>query len=265
MLRIRCFSLCIVLMQCLCAPVSAQPSASEVLPEACYWNLSHKLLVYHRELDSKLKVTPAQREKIAELRASREMALLFSDKKNRGKRFRIRDELFAAHDVEVKAELAKILDERQMSLLRPTILTHMFREGYEPFNNRDLKEALQLDGKEVVRLKQKTDESSELYSKEMDKLRVESATKFAAELPDECRLLFVQYAGDKYFPGLPIDPDVEFKEIPFPSVVFSEATVIDISHGDKSFAIGPSAAQLVGIRALEKELAPLTISRMSRK
>jgi len=134
-------------------------------------------------------------------------------------------EKYRRHDDEVRKDLAAILDERQINDFRRCAMAIRFRDGSAPFRNWEVLSHCQLLGADISRLSESADRAAIEFQTQQQKLRFQTASTIVGALDVQSQILLAQYAGNKYLPGIEVEPFVEFDSVPFPHTVKSPSTV----------------------------------------
>ena len=190
------------------------------LPNLNYWNLSKELLVSPKLADQ-LEVSPGQLSAIGEMRARKEWDVLLGEKlrptDTRQPLAVGSDQAWSALDDVVKKELLEILTEEQLHRLKSIKLRSMYPAGYSPFEHALVLNICDVSTADLRKLEASLETVKSSHMRQAAKLRYDAAVRVLELLPEEPRNLFVIYAGNKYFPNLPIPEGISYDLVPFPS------------------------------------------------
>lgn len=204
-----------MLLSIFCVLVVCQTEVTR-LPEFNCWELSRQLLMYE-DLRDQLDVSPQQLEEIKVLHSSKELHALYASKKRAlsqaGNSFRGNTLVWSALDDRVLEELRKILTEKQIEGLRVLTMRRAFPNGSSPFSKSFF--STSFDAKPIATHCQFSENDVRIIesvfaqreaecSAAILQSRLESGIRVLDKLPIHARELFVDYAGNKYYPELPV-------------------------------------------------------------
>ena len=201
------------------------------LPGFDYWSLTAEV-TRNQRIAEELDISPAQVQAIENLRGSKHMHDAFSEKSDEVslRQFRERRNapsrglleqqspmelgILESADL-VKAELSKILEEKQIQLLRPVAMRQKYRYGYSPFNDYIVVEFCDVSQADQSKLVELVDSERERFDKEIKDVRIQLGSEIVASLPAQSQKRFACYVGDAYLPGFRLPLDFDLTSIPF--------------------------------------------------
>lgn len=216
--------MCLMAVSCLAAPVhTEEPTVS--LPSINYWEISKDVLI-KEEFVTSLEISAIQITAIKEMRSKLDgivqaKSLEFAQ---RGGRYSDHEVYLAVDDI-VGAELSRILQPEQFQRLKLVKLRSKFGTGYAPFEDQEVAALCKLTKNESSALAAAAAEYRNTYQQEAKRLIDVRARKIVDSLPLQAQRKFVICVGNDYLPGITIDTDEPFDNIPFPPFFKSRGTL----------------------------------------
>lgn len=189
------------------------------------WEVAREL-VLNTPLANSLGITAAQREQLKELLEDPEiLAQLRTARRQVQRQFPDLDveEMFHLASAElddfVSAKLATILSRGQLADARRSMIRQRYPSAVAPFLDIDLLVHFGMSRKEAEALKPKAEAAAGKLVQAVAKLGTDSAARVLALLPPESQRLFVNYAGNKHFPGIDPEPMPDVDALPYSTFV----------------------------------------------
>jgi hypothetical protein len=217
---------CLLAVSCLATPVLTE-EPTVLLPSINYWEISKDILI-KEEFVTSLEISPVQKSAIAKMRDRSNLDSIIQAKSlefaQRGGRYSDHEVYLAVDDI-VGAELSKILQPEQFQRLKLVKLQSKFGTGYAPFWDPEVTALCKLTKNENPALAAAAAEYRKTYQQEAKLLIDGRARKIVDSLPLQAQRKFVICVGNEYLPGITIDADEPFNNIPFPPFFKSRGTL----------------------------------------
>ncbi|MGN6547611.1 MAG: hypothetical protein ACTHK7_21340 [Aureliella sp.] len=189
------------------------------------WEVAREI-VLNSPLARSLEITAAQHEQLEELLEDPEIqAQLRTTRRQLQRQLRDLDveELLHLASAElddlISAKLATILSPGQLADARRSMIRQRYPSAVAPFLDIDLLMKCGTSRKEAEALKPKAEAAAGKLVQAVAKLGTDSAARVLALLPPESQQLFVNYAGNKHFPGIEPEPMPDVDALPYSTFV----------------------------------------------
>lgn len=241
------------------------------LPSLNYWELIGEVIKVP-SVQEALEISPEQRQRLSEMRARKDLALLRRQTQYKLRAALKRDrtiepgnaptpvpsvsfsDAWSALDDVVLVELKEILLPEQVDAIRPLFTQKRFPFGYSAFSDSEVAEFCQWKPADTKRLQPIVQMLQKQRQSKVKEITRAGAARILYGLPLPARELLVQYLGTSFETQIPVRQDIEFDSIPFPGVCTSISglyTLLEIK--DIQTALKLSKSQLEQLQALQMD------------
>ncbi len=250
----------IVILSFFCAfDLYAQPIAQN-LPRFNYWDLCNQLIKDDAFVNT-LDVSPLQLQRLSSVLARKDLqesiATTARELEETSKRSgNVLALARSAHDDEVRAALAKILDGKQINALRVLSMRSAYATGLMPFFDKEVLRVCIPSEADRDTLQLHVALRSQSYKRDASQLVADGASRVLDGLSPEARGLFAVYVGNKYLPNVVVAEDSDLA-IPYPTEFKSIARIEDcLSSRETCMRLGVSAREQEVATAVINEFMP---------
>jgi len=237
----------------------AQPIAQN-LPRFNYWDLCAQL-IKEDALVSTLEVSPLQLQRLRFLlkRLDLEERIAATARELEDTNNPNGDILALArsvHDDDVKSELRKVIDGKQITAMLVLAVRARYPSGLAPFFDKEVLRICIPTEIDRDTLQLHLDLRSQSYKRDASQLLAEAASSVLDGLRPEAKELFVVYAGNKYLPKVKVVEDFNVA-IPYPLEFKSIARIENcLSSRETCMRLGISAREQEAATAVIDEFMP---------
>jgi hypothetical protein len=215
-MKIRCVFFASLSIAIICLGESRLWSQYIQLDDINFWSMSSELILTEK-WRTKLDISPKQIKAIEVMRSDQEFEKIVLGKLETGNGPNSRlAGVFKQLDITVRGKLEKILTPQQVDGLRILKYRKEFEFGYTPFESPFVAKECKFDEKELSLLATELLKRRERLAKELHESQTLAARRVLDFLPEQSRLLFVQYAGNIHFPQLRIEENTAENTFAYP-------------------------------------------------
>ena len=132
----------------------------------------------------------------------------------------------------IEQKLSVILSEKQLTSVKTQYLVFKFPFPYSPFQSKEVLNVCGVGSDVRKNLAIAVADAKKRTDNAVSELRKNAVNEIVVLLPERSKRKFVHYAGQRYFPEIPIEDDFPTNSIPFPATSKSVFTLATLASGD---------------------------------